>query len=108
MHPRLQVGEGGQADTAHELVINCTPCGMADGDPLPFPIDGLHPDAIVADLIMKPERTPLLLAAEARGHRIHLGRHLLENQAALVTRFFGLQSSHPTPVSTTATQGTNP
>ncbi|MEJ8848863.1 shikimate dehydrogenase [Variovorax rhizosphaerae] len=100
IHPPLQVSEGGPANTDHDLAINCTPCGMAEGDPLPFPIYALRPDAIVADLIMKPERTPLLLAAEARGHRIHLGRHLLENQAALVTRFFGLQSSHLATVTT--------
>ncbi|MEJ8855751.1 shikimate dehydrogenase [Variovorax robiniae] len=106
IHPRLQVSEGGHADTEHDLAINATPCGMAAGDPLPFAIDGLRPDAIVADLIMKPERTPLLLAAESRGHRIHLGRHLLENQAALVTRFFGLQE---TPVTaSTPHPGENP
>ena len=32
----------------------------------------------------------LLHQAEERGHRIHLGRHLLENQAEIVAEFFGL------------------
>ncbi|MEJ8824679.1 shikimate dehydrogenase [Variovorax humicola] len=93
IHPRLHVSQGGVADAEHDLAINATPCGMAEGDPLPFAIDKLRPDAIVADLVMKPERTPLLAAAEARGHRIHLGRHLLENQAALVAAFFGAATS---------------
>jgi shikimate dehydrogenase len=88
-HPQLQVnGARGPAE-AHDLLINATPCGMAPGDPLPFEVGTSRPDAVVADLIMKPERTPLLQAAEARGHRIHLGRHLLESQARLVARYFG-------------------
>jgi shikimate dehydrogenase len=72
-----------------DLVVNATPCGMAAADPLPFALDRLGPRALVADLIMKPERTALLQRAEARGLATHLGRHLLESQAEIIARFFG-------------------
>jgi shikimate dehydrogenase len=89
-YPQIEVEEAGSPGPGHDLLINATPCGMAPGDPQPFELDAARPDAVVADLIMKPERTPLLQAAERRGHRIQLGRHLLESQATLVARYFGL------------------
>ena len=58
---------------------------------MPFDIDRLDRRVLVADIIMKPERTRLLREAEARGHRIHLGRHLLENQAEIIAEFFGVK-----------------
>jgi shikimate dehydrogenase len=72
-----------------DMVINATPCGMAAADPLPFALGHLGPRTLVADLIMKPERTALLQRAEARGLATHLGRHLLESQAEIIARFFG-------------------
>lgn len=89
-YPDVEVREGQAPGPAHSLLVNATPCGMAADDPLPFDLHAAAPEAIVADLIMKPEHTRLLLAAQKRGHRIHLGRHLLESQAALVARYFGL------------------
>jgi shikimate dehydrogenase len=73
-----------------DMVVNATPCGMAPADPLPFALDGLGPRTLVAELIMKPERTALLQLAAARGFATHLGRHLLESQAEIIARFFGV------------------
>ena len=39
---------------------------------------------------MKPDMTPLLIAAEKRGHAIHFGIHMLNSQLELMMRFFGL------------------
>ncbi|SAK89948.1 shikimate 5-dehydrogenase [Caballeronia temeraria] len=89
-YPDVRVVAGGEKPENVDMVVNATPCGMAPGDPLPFDIDRLGRDVLVADIIMKPERTPLLCRAEERGHRVHLGRHLLENQAELVAEFFGI------------------
>jgi shikimate dehydrogenase len=90
-YPALSVSAGSAAPEDVDLVVNATPCGMAAGDPLPFDLARLDRRALVADIIMKPERTRLLHQAEERGHRIHLGRHLLENQAEIVAEFFGLK-----------------
>jgi shikimate dehydrogenase len=89
--PALRLAAGGDAPDTHDLAVNATPCGMAGDLALPFRVDALPAHAVVADLVMKPEITPLLQRAGARGLRIHLGRHLLDNQAGLVAGFFGLQ-----------------
>ena len=39
---------------------------------------------------MKPDMTPLLIAAEKRGHRIHFGIHMLNSQLDLMMQFLGL------------------
>ncbi|MDR5835614.1 shikimate dehydrogenase [Caballeronia sp. LZ034LL] len=90
-YPQLNVAAGDSQPTDVDMVVNATPCGMAEGDALPFSIEQLDRNVLVADIIMKPERTPLLQRAEERGHRTHLGRHLLENQAEIVAEFFGLK-----------------
>jgi shikimate dehydrogenase len=89
-YPALEVSAGNASPEGVDMVVNATPCGMAPGDPLPFDIALLDRSVLVADIIMKPERTQLLQQAEERGHRIHLGRHLLESQAEIVVEFFGL------------------
>src|SRR4029453_3035436 len=62
--PGLQVDTMPGPAEAHALLINAPPCGMAPSDPQPFELVHSRPGAVVADLIMKPERTPLLQAAE--------------------------------------------
>ena len=39
---------------------------------------------------MKPDMTPLLIAAEKRGHAIHFGIHMLNSQLDLMMQFFGI------------------
>ncbi len=73
-----------------ELVINATPLGMAPQDGLPIALASLGCDAIVADIIMKPPVTRLLREAARLGHRTVEGRHMLDGQAELIWRFFGL------------------
>lgn len=74
----------------HDVVINATPLGMAPGDPLPIDPANFRPSMLVVDVIMKPEVTPLLAAAAAKGCRMQPGRHMLDGQAAEVAAFFGI------------------
>ncbi|CAE6968317.1 shikimate dehydrogenase family protein [Paraburkholderia domus] len=78
------------AQPMHDLIVNATPCGMHAGDPLPIDLTGAGPDAVVADLIMKPAQTRLLEDAKARGLATHLGRHLLESSVATMAAFLRL------------------
>ncbi|WP_144112290.1 shikimate dehydrogenase family protein [Paraburkholderia sp. BCC1886] len=78
------------AQPIHDLIVNATPCGMRDGDPAPIDLTDASPHAVVADLIMKPEQTPLLKAAKARGLTVHLGRHLLESSVETMAAFLRL------------------
>ena len=63
------------------LLVNCTTQGMATNPPLDMPLAGLPDTAIVYDLVYVPMRTPLLLAAEARGNRTLGGLGMLLHQA---------------------------
>lgn len=65
-----------------DLLVNATPLGMSEGDPLPVPA-GCLGRAFVADLVYHPARTGLLRAAEAAGAPVAInGIGMLVHQAA--------------------------
>ena len=72
-----------------DIVVNCTPLGMKDGDPFPCDVGSLGDAVIVSDVTTKPEITPFLAAARARGLGITTGRDMFEAQVDEVARFFG-------------------
>lgn len=63
------------------LLVNTTSLGMRGQPPLEIDIGRLPPDAVVADLVYVPLRTPLLSAAEERGLRSADGLGMLLHQA---------------------------
>lgn len=63
------------------LLVNTTSLGMRGQPPLEIDIGRLPPDAVVADLVYVPLRTPLLSAAEGRGLRSADGLGMLLHQA---------------------------
>ena len=71
---------------AHDTLVNATPIGMAEDDPLPLDIEHLRPEMLVVDIIMKPEVTKLLEAARERGCTALGGRTMLDGQAVEVAR----------------------
>jgi shikimate dehydrogenase len=91
---RLETNWPGQVRVAaapsveSNILINATPVGLREEDPLPFALEGVRPDAVVADIIMKPAETRLLKAASARGLRVHPGIHMLSQQIELYRQFF--------------------
>ncbi|UDH01532.2 shikimate dehydrogenase family protein [Rhodococcus opacus] len=74
--------------TGADLVINATPLGMHVDDPLPFDPTGLEPHAVVADIIMKPDQTPVMKRARELGYMVHPGLHMLTNQLDCYRKFF--------------------
>jgi shikimate dehydrogenase len=86
---RIETAEaiGNRAD---DLVVNASPLGMSPSDSIPIDIAHLDSRAVVADLIMKPEQTPLLRKAAAMGLRTHAGRHLLLSSVVRMAKFMGL------------------
>jgi shikimate dehydrogenase len=63
------------------VLVNTTSLGMHGQPPLEIDIGKLASDAVVADLVYVPLRTPLLAAAEARGLRCADGLGMLLHQA---------------------------
>lgn len=74
-----------------DLVVNCTPIGMAEqpGSPLnKQQIDMLKPQTIVYDLIYTPRPTELLKLAQAKGLTTIDGLEMLLYQGALALEFW--------------------
>lgn len=88
-YPQVSVRAGPIDPRGFDIAINATALGLQTGDALPLPVDALGPGTVVADIVMKPERTALLQAAAARGCAVHFGRHMLDEQVGLMARFLG-------------------
>ena len=89
-HPQLVAEVAGAAPERFTLAVNATSLGLKPGDGLPFELDRLLAGALVAEVVMNPDMTPLLSAAAGRGHPVHLGHHMSAAQIADMARFFGL------------------
>lgn len=89
-NPELPITIATNNPAGAELVVNATSLGLRDGDPPPLDIERLQAHQVVAEIIMKPVMTPLLLAAEARGCRICLGAPMLDCQLTLMAEFMGI------------------
>jgi shikimate dehydrogenase len=87
-YPGCSVRAGPVQLSGHDTFINATPIGMAPGDGLPAPVEGLTSDMLVIDVIIKPEDTPLLAHARALGCRTFNGRVMLDGQAHELVQFF--------------------
>lgn len=87
-YPSCIVRHGAVAFEGHDTFINATPIGMALGDGPPVPLDGLRPDMLVIDIIMKPEVTPLMAHARTLGCTVVGGKAMLEGQAEQVAEFY--------------------
>jgi len=72
------------------LVVNATPAGL-DDETLPIDVGVVDPAAVVLDLVVGHNETPLVRAARARGHRAADGLTMLIEQGALAfERWFGV------------------
>ena len=77
-----------------ELVVNATSVGM-DGTSMAVDAAALGPGQLVADIVMQPLDTPLLVAAADRGAATLAGLGMLVHQAAAA---FELWTGQPAPI----------
>ena len=96
LYPNLEL----TADVDHpaadrDIVVNATPMGMNENDPLPVDIERVSPAAWVGDVVMTPEITPLLNAARTRGCRIQVGTDMLFEQIPAYLEYFGFPTATP-------------
>ncbi|MDB5519543.1 MAG: shikimate dehydrogenase [Tardiphaga sp.] len=85
-----EVRLGTRNAAGHDIVINATALGLKPDDGFSFEPETADSAALFAEVIMKPEYTPLLLAARARGHQVHSGVHMLDGQLEMMMGFSGL------------------
>lgn len=73
---------GGLKTADTHLLVNATPIGMKQDDPLPIPGEFIHGGLLVYDLIYNPCQTKLLKLAEEKGARASNGLGMLLYQGA--------------------------
>lgn len=94
-YPGLVVTTGSNDPGGYDLVVNATPLGMKDGDPLPIDVSRLDPSTFVGEVVMKTEITPFLTAARERGCAIQVGTDMLFEQIPAYLEFFGFRPATP-------------
>jgi shikimate dehydrogenase len=94
-YPEIEVVTGSKDPEGYDIVVNATPLGMNDGDPLPVDMDRIAPSTFVGEVVMKQEITPFLRAAQEKGCQIQVGKDMLFEQIPAYLEFFGFGSATP-------------
>ena len=89
--------DAGLAVAGSRLLVNATPLGMREGDPLPIPAEWLRDDLVVADMVYRPSVTPLMAAAELVGARVMGGLGMLVAQGAASIEIWNVDGSRRAP-----------
>ena len=92
-YPHIQVKTGSNDPDGHDLVVNATPMGMNEGDPLPMDVLRIAPETFVGEVVMRTEMTAFLLAAQERGCRVQVGSDMLFEQIPAYLEYFGFKTS---------------
>ena len=79
----------------YDIIVNATPLGMREGDPLPIDANRISKSAFVGEVVMTKEVTPFLAAAAARGCETQLGTDMLFEQIPAYLEFFGFPTTTP-------------
>ncbi|HVL20795.1 MAG TPA: shikimate dehydrogenase [Amaricoccus sp.] len=92
-YPALEVVTASKDPSGFDVVVNATPLGMKEGDPLPMDVERIDPATFVGEVVMKTEITPFLAAARARGCAYQVGTDMLFEQIPAYLEFFGFGST---------------
>jgi shikimate dehydrogenase len=92
-YPKIEVCTGSNDPEGHDLVVNATPMGMNEGDPLPMDVSRISPDTFVGEVVMRTEMTAFLLAAQNRGCRVQVGSDMLFEQIPAYLEYFGFKTT---------------
>jgi len=101
-YPALNIEVGSRDPAGFDVVVNATPLGMEEGDPLPMDVDRIAPSTLVGEVVMKQEVTPFLAAAKSRGCQIQIGTDMLFEQIPAHLEFFGFRTTTPEELRTVA------
>ena len=94
-YPQLEVTTGSKDPAGYDIVVNATPLGMRDDDPLPMDVERIAPGTFVGEVVMKQEITPFLAAAQAKGCPIQVGKDMLFEMIPAYLEFFGFGTATP-------------
>ncbi|MGL4723214.1 MAG: shikimate dehydrogenase family protein [Scandinavium sp.] len=94
-YPALAITLMNNDPAGHSLVVNATPMGMKEGDPLPMDVSRLTPGTFVGEVVMSQAWTPFLQAAMACDCHVQRGTDMLFEMIPAYLRFFGLPVATP-------------
>lgn len=94
-YPQIRIDTGSSDPQGYDIVVNATPLGMKDDDPLPMDVDRIGPDTFVGEVVMKQQVTPFLKAAIDKGCRVQVGTEMLFEQIPASLEFFGFGTTTP-------------
>jgi shikimate dehydrogenase len=94
-YPDLQITTGSKDPAGYDIVVNATPLGMKDDDPLPMDVERIAPTTFVGEVVMKQEVTPFLQAALDKGCPVQVGKDMLFEQIPAYLEFFGFGTATP-------------
>ena len=94
-HPDVEVVVGPNDPADMDLVVNATPLGMNEGDPMPMDMDRLSANTFVGEVVLKQHMTTFLQVAQARGCAFQVGSDMLFEQIPAYLEFFGLPTTTP-------------
>ena len=100
-YPLLEVSTGSNDPAGFDLVVNGTPLGMNEGDPMN--VSRIAATTFVGEVVMKTEMTAFLTAVQARGCRFQVGSDMLFEQIPAYLEFFGFPSTTPEVLRSVAT-----
>jgi len=92
-YPGIEVVTGSNDPAGFDLVVNATPMGMNEGDPLPLDVSRLSTHTFVGEVVMRTEMTAFLQAAQARGCAVQVGSDMLFEQIPAYLEFFGFPTT---------------
>jgi shikimate dehydrogenase len=101
-YPNMTVSPGSNDPAGMDIVVNATPLGMNDGDPLPMDVTRVASSTFVGEVVMKSEITPFLAAARARGCQYQVGTDMLFEMIPAYLEFFGFRTTSPDELRTVA------
>jgi shikimate dehydrogenase len=94
-YPNMTVTAGSNDPAGMDIVVNASPLGMNEGDPLPFDVARIAPSTFVGEVVMKSEITPFLAAVRTRGCQFQVGTDMLFEQIPAYLEFFGFRTATP-------------
>ncbi|MFZ2295750.1 MAG: ThiF family adenylyltransferase [Polaromonas sp.] len=93
IYPAIEVKIESNDPAGHDLVVNATPMGMNEGDPLPMDVSRISANTFVGEVVMKSEMTAFLRAAKDRGCAVQVGSDMLFEQIPAYLEFFGFPTT---------------
>lgn len=94
-YPDVRIVTGSRDPEGYDLVVNATPLGMKDSDPLPVDVERIAPGSYVGDVVLTTEVTPLLEAARDNGCTIQVGTDMLFELVPAYLEFLGFEGATP-------------